>query len=139
MSGNAKDTMGRNGCVLYDGACGFCDRWVKTWKAPLARRGFTMAPLQSDFARERLGLPASSLLDDLRLLLPQGGHLDGADAYRYVMRHIWWAYPIYVLSIIPGFRSVFNWSYRTFAANRHHVSRACRLHPPDENGDDDRR
>jgi len=36
------------GWVLYDGACGFCSRWAPLWERALAKRGFLIAPLQSD-------------------------------------------------------------------------------------------
>ena len=116
--------------MLYDDACGFCRRWVPFWGATLARRGFTIAPLQSRWAAERLPLPGARLTEDLRLLLSDGGHVEGAEVYRYVMRRIWWAYPAYLLSIAPVFRTVFDWAYRTFATNRHRISRACRLDRP---------
>ena len=54
----------------------------------------------------------------------------GADVYRFVMRRLWWAYPLYLLSIVPGGRHLFDWGYRTFARNRLRVSSACRLDPP---------
>jgi hypothetical protein len=65
------------------------------------------------------------LLDDLRLLLADGTHLAGAEVYRYAMRRIWWALPLYVFSILPGCRQLFDSGYRTFARNRHRVSDTC--------------
>jgi predicted DCC family thiol-disulfide oxidoreductase YuxK len=116
------------GWVLFDGSCGFCRTWVAYWAQTLKRRGFEIAPLQERWVRERLGsLSEDELLSDLRLLLRNGQQVRGADAYRYVMRRIWWAYPIYLLSAAPVLRSLFDWAYRTFADNRYHVSRSCRL------------
>lgn len=114
------------GVVLYDGECGFCSRWVPYWQPTLNRAGFDTASLQTPpFSHDiDLGAPESW---DLTLLLPDGRKLLGADAYRHVMRRIWWAYPFYLLSIAPGLRRIFNWSYATFAQNRYCVSRACRL------------
>jgi hypothetical protein len=43
------------------------------------------------------------------------------------MRRIWWAYPLYVLSVAPVLSRIFDWGYRTFAAYRYRFSRACRL------------
>ena len=78
------------------------------------------------------GVPAKKLeegelVEDLRLLLANGEQVLGAEVYRHVMRRIWWAWPFYVLSCVPGLHRVFDWSYRTFARNRYRVSRACRL------------
>jgi hypothetical protein len=67
------------------------------------------------------------LIADLRLLLANGSLINGADVYRYAMRRIWWAWPVYLFSGTPGFRKIFNWGYRTFAANRFRVSAACGL------------
>jgi predicted DCC family thiol-disulfide oxidoreductase YuxK len=74
-----------------------------------------------------LNVPHEDLLFDLRLLLADGGQVRCADVYRHVMRRIWWAYALYLLSVAPLLRLVFDWAYRTFANNRHRVSRACRL------------
>ena len=116
------------GWVLFDGSCGFCRTWVEYWAQTLRRLGFEIAPLQEKWVRERLGsLSEDELLADLRLLLSDGGQLRGADAYRYVMRRIWWVYPIYLLSVIPILRRLFDWGYRTFGDNRYHISRSCRL------------
>jgi predicted DCC family thiol-disulfide oxidoreductase YuxK len=115
------------GWVLYDGSCGFCRRWVPFWAETLQKRGFAIAPLQSEWVRQRLNAPESDILQDLRLLLANGKQVRGANVYRYVMRRIWWAYPFYLLSIAPVARVVFDWGYRTFAANRYRVSHACKL------------
>ncbi|MBN8456568.1 MAG: DUF393 domain-containing protein [Verrucomicrobia bacterium] len=115
------------GWILYDDSCGFCRRWMPFWEGALRRRGFSIAPLQADWVRERLDIPEERLLDDLRLLLAGGGHLAGAAVYRYAMRRIWWTWPLYLFSILPGCRRVFDWGYRTFARNRHRVSDVCRL------------
>jgi predicted DCC family thiol-disulfide oxidoreductase YuxK len=98
------------------------------WALTLRRRGFEIAPLQTDWVRERLGASSEDeLLSDFRLLLNDGRQMRGADAYRYVMRRIWWVYPIYLVSVTPVLRRLFDWGYRTFADNRYHVSRSCRL------------
>ncbi len=51
----------------------------------------------------------------------------GADAYRFAFRRIWWARPLYLLSVTPGLRGLFDRGYRTFAENRYRVSKACRI------------
>jgi len=115
------------GWILYDGSCGVCRRWVPFWEKALQRRGFEIAALQEEWVVEKLKLPAETLLNDLRLLLADGSHLAGAAVYRYAMRRIWWAFPIYLLSLLPGCRQVFDWCYRTFARNRYRLSAACGL------------
>jgi predicted DCC family thiol-disulfide oxidoreductase YuxK len=117
----------REGWVLYDGACGFCSRWVPSWEPTLQRLGLAIAPLQSPWVQERAGLPPGDLLTELRLLRPNGQLISGADVYRFVMRRLWWAYPLYFLSIVPGLRHLFDWGYRTFARHRMQISGACGL------------
>jgi predicted DCC family thiol-disulfide oxidoreductase YuxK len=113
------------GWVLYDGDCGVCSRWVPFWKETLQARGFAIAELQSEWVRERLGLSEGELVEDLRLLLADGRQVRDADVYRHVMRRVWWAFPIYVLSVMPLLRAVFNLGYRLFADNRYAISHSC--------------
>jgi predicted DCC family thiol-disulfide oxidoreductase YuxK len=120
------------GFVLYDDSCGFCRRWIPFWETTLRKRGFAIAPLQSDWVVEQLNVSEEDLLFDLRLLLANGDQVRGADVYRYVMRRIWWTYPLYILSSLPLLRNVFDWGYRTFANNRYRFSRSCQLPPSTE-------
>jgi predicted DCC family thiol-disulfide oxidoreductase YuxK len=113
------------GWVLYDDSCGFCRRWIPFWESTLRKRGFDIAPLQADWVRERLKLNEMELVRDLRLLLADGSQISGADVYRYAMRRVWWAWPMYLFAVTPGFRKLFDWGYRTFAVNRFRVSSAC--------------
>ncbi len=115
------------GWVLYDGDCGVCSRWVPAWGPRLARLGLDIAPLQSPWVLERLGQGQDDLLRDIRLLGANGSVISGADVYRYVMRRIWWAFPLYLLSKAPGLSRVFDWGYRTFARHRTRISASCGL------------
>lgn len=123
----ADDNGESQGWVLYDGTCGFCSRWVLYWADMLARLGFRVAPLQTPWVAEKLQLPPEELATDFRLLLADGKQLAGADVYRHLMRRIWWAWPLYCLSILPGLRVLFDKGYRAFADNRHRFSKACGL------------
>jgi len=76
---------------------------------------------------EKLHLSDKGLVSDFRLLLADGEQLAGAAAYRYLMRRIWWATPLYLLSIFPVFRTLFDLGYRLFADNRFWISRRCHL------------
>jgi len=122
-------TRAADGWVLYDGGCGACARWVPYWAPTLARLGLAVAPLQEPWVASRLALSPDALLTDIRLLFHDGRQLAGAAVYRYVMRRLWWAYPLYLLSIIPGLRQLFDGAYRVFADHRSRISAACGLHP----------
>ena len=115
------------GWVLYDGACGFCSRWVPFWENTLRKRGFLIAPLQADWVAEKFNLSENEVTSDFRLLLAHGEKLAGAEVYRYLMRRIWWATPLYFLSTLPILRDLFNAGYRAFADNRYWISRRCHL------------
>lgn len=117
----------RRGWVLYDDACGFCRRWVPGWALTLRRHGFDVAPLQAGWVAERLRAAGGDPLADIGLLQPDGGLLRGAAVYRHVLRRIWWAWPLWLLSVAPGLRTVFDRTYRAFADNRHRISAACGL------------
>jgi predicted DCC family thiol-disulfide oxidoreductase YuxK len=127
MATRATSSRPVQGWVLYDGACGICSRWVPSWGATLARLGIDVAPLQSPWVEARTGLPQSVLLEDLRFLHSDGKLTSGADVYRYIMRRLWWTYPLYLLSVTPGLRRAFDWAYRTFARHRMRISASCRL------------
>ena len=116
-----------DGWVLYDDSCGVCRRWVPFWEKTLRRRGFAVAPLQAGWVADMLVLDGSALTDDVRLLLRDGSTIRGADVYRFAMKRIWWARPLYLLSVMPGLREVFDRAYAAFAKHRHAVSRFCGL------------
>lgn len=115
------------GTVLYDDGCGFCRTWVPYWEKTLNKRGFAIAPIQSGWVIEALNLPEGEVPTDIRLLLVDGAQVVGADVYRHVMRHIWWAYPVYLLSSAPLLSVLFDATYRAFARNRYRFSKACGL------------
>ncbi|MCS6842912.1 MAG: DUF393 domain-containing protein [Caldilineales bacterium] len=121
-----------DGWVLYDQDCGFCEAWVRYWAPTLRRVGLDVAPLQAPWVAERLGLPYAELVHDVRLLYTDGRHVAGGDVYRHALRRIWWAYPLYLLSVIPGLRQAWDWAYRMFRDNRHRVSATCGLPAPGE-------
>ena len=100
----AEDNSSIKGWVLYDGSCGFCSRWVPSWETTLKKRGFHIAPLQADWVAGKFNLSPNELTTDFRLLLANGEKRAGAEVYRYLMRRIWWATPLYFLSVLPVFR-----------------------------------
>ncbi|HTZ95868.1 MAG TPA: DCC1-like thiol-disulfide oxidoreductase family protein [Terriglobales bacterium] len=91
------------GWVFYDGACGFCSRWLKFWQPTLKRYGFEIASLQEAWVAERLQLAGPELLYDLRMLMKDGQTAAGANVYLQVARRIWWAWPFYAVFSLPGF------------------------------------
>jgi len=115
------------GWILYDGGCGFCFRWVHLWEKVVGRRGFALKDLQSASAEGSLEISSENLLDDIRVLTRSGKIESGANAYLYVARRIWWAWPFYAIFRLPGFNSVLWRGYRWFNRNRYRLSRHCPL------------
>ena len=99
--------MTTKGWVLYDSTCGVCSRWVPFWSRTLARIGLEIAPLQAEWVRERTGMSAEQLLQDVRVLLKDGTLYSGAEAYLYCMKRIWWAWPCYAVLRLPVLHSLF--------------------------------
>jgi predicted DCC family thiol-disulfide oxidoreductase YuxK len=115
----------RVGWILYDGECSFCTSWVHLWEKVIAKRGFALQDLQFAWAEGRLNIPKEKLLDDIRVLTLNGELINGADAYLYVTRRIWWAWPFYAIFSLPGFHWVLWRGYRWFARNRYCASGHC--------------
>ena len=124
---SATQSQPRAGYVLYDGGCGFCFHWVHFWKRFLERRGFVLKDLQSAWTDGSLPIKRDQLLDDIRVLTRSGEIVSGADAYLYVTRRIWWAYPFFAIFSQPGFNWVLWRGYRWFNRNRYRISRHCSL------------
>ena len=130
MKGLAQDSnsiVPRRGWILYDGECGFCFRWVHLWKNVVVPRGFALKDLQSASADGSLRTSPANLLHDILVLTPSGNLESGADAYLFVTRKIWWAWPFYALFSLPGFNWMLWRGYRWFNRNRYRISRYCPL------------
>ena len=117
----------RVGWVLYDSGCGFCFRWVHFWEKVMERRGLALKDLQSSRDDGTLKIPQQKLLDDILVLSGDGKLESGADAYLFVARRIWWAWPFYAIFRIPGFNWLLWQGYRWFNRNRYRISRHCPL------------
>jgi predicted DCC family thiol-disulfide oxidoreductase YuxK len=115
------------GWVLYDASCGVCRTGMTAWERSLHRHGFGIRPIQDPWVQEHISVPQVTLLNDLQLILYDGRRLSGEEAYRYILRQVWWTYPLYLISRLPGFRLLFNRTYRAIATHRHTLSTLCRL------------
>ena len=96
------DTEWLAGWVLYDAECPSCRRWIARFERTLTLRGFDIAPLQSAWVRECFDLPEAELFSRMRLLTRDGRDLAGADALAFIAGKIWWAWPVYAISRLPG-------------------------------------
>jgi predicted DCC family thiol-disulfide oxidoreductase YuxK len=122
---------GPQGWVLYDGECRICLTLIQRCQDVFRRYGLESATLQSDWVKQTLGYTDDAdrheLLKEMRLLTPCGQVYGGADAILQIARRIRWAYPVYLLSFIPGITPLLKKSYRWIAARRHCHAEHCTL------------
>lgn len=123
----SKAMLPRVGWVVYDGGCGFCFRWVHLWEKVIEKRGFSLKDLQSAWEDGSLKCSQETLLDDIIVLTRDGRLESGADAYLFVARRIWWAWPFYAIFRLPGLNWTIWHGYRWFNRNRYRISRHCPL------------
>ena len=124
--GNAEKPTG---WVFYDGECAFCRAWVRRLQRALAGRAFQFATMQS--RRERTAVAVGTeardrtIPSEMLVGLPNGHVLSGADAGMAIARHIWWLWPLWLLSRIPGAMILFRAGYRQIARHRHCIGGKC--------------
>jgi predicted DCC family thiol-disulfide oxidoreductase YuxK len=119
------DSEWLRGWILYDADCALCRRWVRRFERTLTLRGFDLAPLQSSWVLECLDVPEHELLARMRVLTRDGRDLAGADAMIFVARTIWWAWPLYAASLLPGGRLWLGLIYDWVARHRHCAGGSC--------------
>ena len=115
---------------MYDGECDFCCGLADSWGRLAQRAGFSLAELQAEWVCERLarnGEGTDATSDELLLLLPDDHVLGGADALVEICSHIWWGWPLWLLSRLPGVMPLLRWLYRRVAARRHRLTVAAQL------------
>ncbi len=88
--------------VFYDADCRFCVNAARRFERVLARRRFELVPLQAPGASAAFGVPDDQLLAEMRLRLHDGRVFGGAAAVVEIARRIWWAWPLWALSRLPG-------------------------------------
>ncbi len=93
------------GCVFYDGNCQFCTIWARRGERWLGKRGFRFVPL-----------PEPS--DEMKLVTRDGETIGGAHVVVYLTRQIWWAWPLWAISHVPGVMRLLERGYRRIAAER---------------------
>lgn len=122
-----QNTQDAKAWVLYDGDCSVCLRFARRFENVLTRHGFALLPLQTPWVRESLGLSDEQLLAEMRLLFPDERVFGGADAVAELARHIWWAWPLWLISRVPGLMPLLRRGYRGFAAHRRCANEACEI------------
>lgn len=117
------------GQIFYDATCGLCAESYRKFGPMTERRGFRWIPMQDRRAQDILGIEDGQIPDELKLLTRRGQVLGGVDGLLYIGRYVWWAFPVWLLSRLPGVRPILRLLYRLVARNRHRVSDACGFDP----------
>jgi predicted DCC family thiol-disulfide oxidoreductase YuxK len=115
------------GWFLYDGQCQFCLTWADRLRPYLTVRGIALAPLQTVWVKERLKIPQEKLLEEMRVITKDDRVLGGADAFVYLAGQIGWAWPLYALSFMPGFKPLMRAVYREIAKRRSCTGEKCHV------------
>jgi predicted DCC family thiol-disulfide oxidoreductase YuxK len=113
--------------IYYDDECRFCRDMLRRFGRTLARRRFSFVPLQSPGAARLLGVADAHLLDERRVRLDDGVVLGGASALAAIARRIWWAWPFWALSRVPGAMPLLDAAYRSIARHRHCLRGTCEV------------
>jgi predicted DCC family thiol-disulfide oxidoreductase YuxK len=117
------------GWIFYDTSCRFCTAVARRFLPLLAGRGFELLPLQTPGLADRLRLPESQLLSEMRVLRPDGKCFGGADALLEIARDFWWAWPLRQLGRVPAIRRIFRAGYGWIARNRNCAAGDCEVSP----------
>jgi len=111
--------------AYYDGDCRFCIALAKRFEGVLAKRDIALMPLQTEGTAALFGVTQDRLLTEMRLRLREGRMFGGADAVMEIARHIWWAWPLWALSRVPGAMRPMRVVYRWIARRRGCAGGVC--------------
>ena len=115
----------RNAYVCYDAHCPYCTAGALRFEKTLAARGFVTLPLQTPWVLRRLGLAPGERPSEMAVFTRENTILGGADAILYIARRVWWLWPLFVLSKLPGAKKLLRAVYRWIAARRPCNAGAC--------------
>jgi predicted DCC family thiol-disulfide oxidoreductase YuxK len=122
-----RDNDRRFARVFYDADCRFCVSAARRFERVLANRGFELVPLQIPGASREFGVPDDQLLAEMRLRLRDGTVFGGAAAVVEIARRIWWAWPLWAFSRLPGVMRPMRATYRWIASHRSCATGACAI------------
>jgi len=101
--------------IYFDGSCGMCTASAKRFERIVSSRGFRFEPFEG---------PAP---DEMKLRTRDGQMLGGADALIYIAQRVWWAWPVWAISFVPGAMWMMRRVYSCIARNRYRISGSCRI------------
>ena len=103
--------------LVYDGACGFCRRWVNRWRS-VTGDAVDYAPYQ-DVADRFPSIPRDRFREAVQLIEPDGTVLSGAQAVLRALAHApGSAWPLRLYERLPVVASVAESAYNFVARHR---------------------
>ena len=120
-----RTTETAQGRVLYDGECPLCTGAAVRFAPMLRRHRFVLVPLQTPWVRKQLGLKPDAALAEMKLLTEGGEIYGGAEALVQIARRIWWAWPVYAISLVPGVKFLLRAIYEWIATCRNCLNGMC--------------
>ena len=121
---------GPRGQVFYDAECALCVGLAERFRGLLRRRRIDLRPLQAVGVSARLGIRAQDLRKEMRFLTDAGQVFGGAEAVVQIARRIWWGWPLFAFSRLPGAMPAFARLYARIAQRRNCADGACRRRQP---------
>lgn len=102
--------------LIYDGACGLCERSVALVRRWDREHRLAIVPFQDQARVAALGIPLPALAAAMHLVLPDGRVLAGADAAPEMLRQLpgkrWLAGAFRIPGILPLARRLYAWIAR---------------------------
>lgn len=102
--------------IQYDNTCAFCRKWAGRGQAWLGARGFRFEPMID-----------GGTAGEMRVVAADGRTFGGADAIIYLCSQLWWAWPVWMASRLPGMMTLLRRFYAWFAPRRHCLNGACEM------------
>src|SRR5215471_1398250 len=102
--------------LIYDGACGFCRRWIVRWNS-LTRDAVDYAPYQ-EVQEEFPEITLKQFQSSVQLVEPNGEITSGAEAVYRTLAYAGKKWPHWMYRNVPGCRLLSDWAYQIVARNR---------------------
>ena len=112
--------------VLYDGTCRFCRSQIAILRRLDLFGSLRFVSLhEPSVAVDFPELDHDALMDRMHVVDRAGQVRDGAEAVRYLSRHLVMLWPLAVLLHIPGTMPLWQRLYRLVARNRYRLAGTC--------------